>query len=83
MSDQVLSDGRLADCSKMLYIYIYIYTHTQNSIFGRSEKDRFLDGFWKSFWNGFGEVFGEVLERFWRGILDAPSIKIVVFYIVF
>ena len=48
----------------MLYIYIYIYIYTQNSIFGGSEKDRFLDRFWRGLWIDFGKVFGEVLERF-------------------
>ena len=50
---------------------LYIYIHTQNSFFGRSEKERFLDRFRKGFWIGFGEVFGLILERFlerfWKG----------------
>ena len=45
----------------MLYIYIY----TQNSLFGVSEKERFLDRFWR----GFGIDFGEVLERLLEIIL--------------
>ena len=48
-------------------IYIYIYIYTQNSIFGGSVLERFLDRFWRGFGIDFGKVFGEVLERFWRG----------------
>ena len=40
----------------MLYIYIYIYT--QNSLFGGSVLERFLERFWK----GFGEVFETILD---------------------
>ena len=36
---KILSDPRLADCPKMLYIY------SKNQFFGRSEKERFLDRF--------------------------------------
>ena len=66
MSDQVPPGRRLADCSKI--IYIYIYTHTQNSLFGRSDKDMVLDRFWIGFWIGFGEVIGLVLEKCLRHV---------------
>ena len=45
----------------MLYIY------TQNSLFGRSEKERFLDRFWIGFRIDFGEVLERFFERFWIG----------------
>ena len=41
---------------------LYIYTHTQNSIFGVSEKERFLDRCSNYLWNDVGKVFGKVLE---------------------
>ena len=32
-----------------IYIYIYMYIHTQNSIFGGSVLERFLDRFFNDF----------------------------------
>ena len=49
----------------------------QNAIYTQTQL------FEVSIWGGFWRGFGEVLERFWRGILDAQSIKIAVFYKVF
>ena len=41
----ILTDSRLADCFKMLYIYIRKLYFFEVSI-------------WGGFWKGFGEVFG-------------------------
>ena len=54
-----------SEAGGLLQNAIYIYIYAQNSLFGGSEKERFLDrfligfwiGFWRGFWRGFGEVF--------------------------
>ena len=45
----------------MLYIYIYIYIYTQNSLFGRSEKERFFCRFFNDFLIAFRYGFKDPL----------------------
>ena len=53
------SDQALWEAGGLPQKHIYIYIYTQNSLFGVSEKERFLERFWRGFWRGFGEVFGD------------------------
>ena len=48
----------------MLYIDMYIYIHTQNSLFGGSVLEKFLDRFFNDFLFAFRYGFKGPLEGF-------------------